>query len=409
MTKTLTFAKLGLLSLISLSAAVSITGCDKKTQTTQRPPSPVAVVEVTRQDVPADMIWVAKTESSRAVEIYSRISGFLDQRNYVEGGMVEEGQVLFLMDKKPFEVQLTEAEASLASSQAAHLVAQQNLDRVRPLAKAKALSQTDLDQAVANFETTKAQVSNAQAQLENAKLNLSYCTITSPVKGYASSALVTDGTYINTSNSHLATVYAMSPMWVTFSMSENEEAKLQKEVDAGILQLPHDLGFTVDLELAGGVIYPQEGRLTFASPNFNPDTGTFEIRASFDNPKNQLRPQQYVRAIVKGAKYVNAIVVPQVAVMQGSKGHFVWVINKENKAQFRPVEVGRWVGPNWLITSGLEQGDKVVFEGMLTLGQDAPVQIIKELKQTAGGEDEVVKTPEPPKAAEETGNPTTKK
>ena len=191
----------------------------------------------------------------------------------------------------------------------------------------------------------------------------------------------------------------MSPMWVTFSMSENEEAKLKKEVETGILQLPHDLGFTVDLELAGGVIYPQEGRLTFASPNFNPDTGTFEIRASFDNPNNQLRPQQYVRAIVKGAKYANAIVVPQISVMQGSKGHFVWVINKDNKAQFRPVEVGQWVGPNWLITSGLEQGDKVVFEGMLLLSQDGPVQIVKEMKQAADGKDVVLKAPEATKTA----------
>lgn len=399
MTKTFTFTKFGFVTLVGLTSVFVLSGCDKPAQTGARPPSPVAVIEVVKRDVPADMTWVAKTESSRAVEIYSRVTGFLDQRNYTEGAMVDEGQVLFLMDKKPFEVQLAEAEASLASSQAAHLVAKQNLDRVRPLAKVKALSQTDLDQAVANFETTKAQVSNAQAQVESAKLNLSYCTITSPVKGYASSALVTDGTYINNQNSHLATVYSMSPMWVTFSMSENEEAKLKKEVETGILQLPHDLGFTVDLELAGGVIYPQEGRLTFASPNFNPDTGTFEIRASFDNPNNQLRPQQYVRAIVKGAKYANAIVVPQISVMQGSKGHFVWVINKDNKAQFRPVEVGQWVGPNWLITSGLEQGDKVVFEGMLLLSQDGPVQIVKEMKQAADGKDVVVKAPEATKTA----------
>mgnify|MGYP002094264817 FL=1 len=225
------------------------------------------------------MTWVAKTESSRAVEIYSRVNGFLDARKYTEGGMVNAGDVLFMMDKKPFEVQLSEALASLDSSLAAHEVAKRNLNRIRPLAKLKALSQTDLDQAIGDFQTTAAAVSNAKAQVENAKLNLSYCTITSPVTGYASSALQTDGTYINMSNSHLATVYTMSPMWVTFSMSENEEAKINQEVKEGILRRPENHDYEVQLELAGGEIYPISGRVTFSSPNFNPSTGTFELRA----------------------------------------------------------------------------------------------------------------------------------
>lgn len=155
------------------------------------------------------------------------------------------------MDKKPFEVQLSEAQASLDSSLAAHEVAKRNLNRIRPLAKLKALSQTDLDQAIGDFQTTAAAVSNAKAQVENAKLNLSYCTITSPVTGYASSALQTDGTYINMSNAHLATVYTMSPMWVTFSMSENEEAKINQEVKEGILRRPENHDYEVQLELAG--------------------------------------------------------------------------------------------------------------------------------------------------------------
>lgn len=174
----------------------------------------------------------------------------------------------------------------------------------------------------------------------------------------------------------------MSPMWIVFSMSENEEAKLKKEVEEGMLVTPPNNNYVVEVELAGGEIYPQKGRVTFASPNFNPSTGTFELRASVGNPKNQLRPQQYVRVKVKGATYLNAIVVPQVAVQQGSKGHFVWVISKDNKAQYRPVSVGRWVGQDWLITQGLEEGDKVVTEGMLTLGQDAPVQVVKTVVQT---------------------------
>jgi len=377
-----TLIKPTVMAILMTSGFLALSGCDKKTDVgSSAGPSPVVVVKVSRHDVPADMVWVAKTDSSRAVEIYSRVNGFLDSRQYTEGGTVKEGQVLFLMDKKPFEVQLREAEASLASSEAAHQVAKRNLDRIRPLAKLKALSQTDLDQAVGNFQTTSAAVSNAKAQVESAKLNLSYCTITSPVTGYASSALQTDGTYINTSNAHLATIYTMSPMWVTFSMSENQEAQIQKEVKAGILKTPPNHDYEVQLELAGGEIYGHTGRVTFSSPNFNPDTGTFELRASFDNPDNVLRPQQYVRAIVKGSKYVNAIVVPQIAVQQGSKGHFVWVITKDDKAQLRPVEVGSWIGQDWLITNGLQDGDRVVTEGMMLLATDAPVKVLKEVDQ----------------------------
>ncbi len=361
--------------------SLTLVGCEEQKKAETAFEAPVTVIEVIRQDVPAPLEFVAKTESSRAVEIYSRVTGFLDKREYVEGGVVTEGQILFTMDKRPFEVQLQEAEAALASSQAAHLVAKQNLDRIRPLAKLKALSQSDLDSAEGTFQTTAAQVSNSQAQVESAKLNLSYCTITSPVNGYAGSALQTDGTYVNMSNSHLTTVYAMDPMWVTFSMSENQEAKLSNEVRSGLLKVPANGRFVAEVELTGGTKYAYKGKLTFASPNYNPNTGTFEIRASFPNPNNVLRPQQYVRLIVNGATYPNSIVVPQVAVQQGSKAHIVWVINKDNKAEYRPVSVGSWVGTDWLITSGLEAGDKVVTEGMLMLGADRPAKIVAATKQ----------------------------
>ena len=362
------FSRYSMLFAAVLCGVLTLSGCDKdKEGSAGRGPSPVSVVKVMRHDVPADMTWVAKTESSRAVEIYSRVNGFLDARKYTEGGMVNAGDILFLMDKKPFEVQLSETQASLDSSLAAHEVAKRNLNRIRPLAKLKALSQTDLDQAIGDFQTTAAAVSNAKAQVENAKLNLSYCTITSPVTGYASSALQ------------------------TFSMSENEEAKINQEVKEGILRRPENHDYEVQLELAGGEIYPITGRVTFSSPNFNPNTGTFELRASFVNPNNQLRPQQYVRAIVKGATYVNAIVVPQIAVQEGSKGHFVWVVTKDNKAQYRPVEVGSWIGNDWLIKSGLEEGDKVVTEGKMLLASEAPVKIVKEEDQKPSADDKVKK------------------
>ena len=363
--------------------AICLGGCEEKKKIAQTHAAPVTTVTVRAKDIPADLSYVAKAESSRKVEIYSRVTGFLEKRQYTEGGMVKEGDVLFTMDSKPFEVQLKQAEASLESSKAAHQVAKQNLNRIRPLAKMKALSQTDLDNAVAQFNTTAASVSSAQAQVESAKLNLSYCTITSPVTGLAGSALQTDGTYVNMSNSHLTTVYTMSPMWIVFSMSENEYQKLTKEVHEGRLALPEDLRFTTQIEIAGGQILPQEGLITFRSPNFNPSTGTFEIRASIDNPDAVLKPQQYVRAILKGAYYKNALAVPQEAVMQGSQSHYVWVVTKDNKAEYRPVAVGEWVGKDWVITSGLRDGDRVVTSGMLMLCNEAPVTVVADTDQNA--------------------------
>ena len=367
-------------------AAISITalalvGCEEKKEAPQAMKAPVVTVTVQARDIPANLSYVAKTESSRKVEIYSRITGFLEERLYQEGGLVKEGDVLFTIDAKPFEVQLQQAEASLESSKAAHLVAKQNLDRIRPLAKIKALSQTDLDSAVGQFNTTEAAVSSAQAQVETAKLNLSYTKIHSPVTGLVSSALQTDGTYINLTNAHLATVYTMSPMWVVFSMSENEKQRLTKEVKDGILSLPEDLRFHTDIQIGSGEILPDSGEVTFQSPNYNPNTGTFEIRASVNNESGALRPQQYVRALLRGAFYKNAIEVPQVAVQQGAQSHYVWVINKDGKAEFRPVVPGEWNGENWIINEGLKSGDQVVVEGMLLLGNEVPVQVVKNIDQ----------------------------
>lgn len=381
------------LSLLPCAVAIFsvslLSGCKEKNVEVHSDVLPVTTVTVRAMDIPADLSYVAKAESSRKVDIFSRISGFLEKRQYTEGGMVQAGDVLFTIDPKPFEVQLKQAEAALESSRAAHLSAQQNLNRIRPLAKIKALSQTDLDNAVAQFNTTEAQVSISKAQVESAKLNLSYCTITSPVTGLVGSALQTDGTYINMSNSHLTTVYTMSPMWIVFSMSENERQKLTQEVQEGRLVLPQDLRFTTQIQIGNGEVLPQEGVVTFQSPNYNPNTGTFEIRSSIENPLGTLKPQQYVRAILKGAYYRNAISVPQVAVQQGAQSHYVWVINKDKRAEYRPVSVGEWVGSNWVITSGLKDGDQVVTSGMLMLGNEVPVTVLSNKDQETKTKDSV--------------------
>jgi len=237
-----------------------------------------------------------------------------------------------------------------------------------------ALSQKDLDDAQGQYDSAAAAVEQGKAQVEQAKLNLSYTTITTPVTGVSSYAAVADGTYLNPQNAQLTTVSVLTPMWINFSISENEMERVRNNVKAGRLRLPESSQFIVEVELVDGSIFPYKGVITFADPSYNPQTGTFLIRASVNNPDGTLRPNQYVRTRLIGAVRPNGILVPQRAVQQGGKGHFVWVVNKAGKAEQRPVEVGEWYGESWFISQGLSAGDQVVVDGGLRLAPDAPVK-----------------------------------
>ena len=241
------------------------------------------------------------------------------------------------MDPKPFQAQVDAQQAAMQRNQASLQVASANLARTKPLAAQNALSQKDLDDAQGQYEQAAAAVAQSKAQLEEAQLNLSYTTITSPVTGVSSFAAVADGTYLSPQNSQLTTVSVLTPMWINFSVSENEMQRIRSEVKSGMLKLPENLSFTVDIELIDGTLFPYTGRITFADPSYNSQTGTFLIRASVDNPQGILRPNQYVRTRLNGAARPNAILVPQRAVQQGAKGHFVWVVNKQQQAELRPV------------------------------------------------------------------------
>ena len=351
------------------------TGCSKKQEAAGPGTPEVTLMTIVQQDVPIAPEYVAQTQSSRQVNIHARVSGFLEKRVYTEGEIVKEGQELFLMDQKPFKVQLDQAKAALARQEAAHKTAKQNLDRTRPLAAQNALSQKDLDDATGQYDSTAAAVEQAKGQVEQAKLNLSYTVITSPVNGITSAALQQDGTYINQQNSQLTTVEALSPMWVNFSLSENELQRYREETGSGRIVPPADKNYIVEIILVDGSLFPYTGKITFAAPSYNTQTGTFLLRASVENPDGVLRPNQFVRVRLKGAVRPRAILVPQRAVQQGSKGHFLWVIDKDNVAEPRPVMVGDWHGADWFITEGLKAGESIVVDGGMTVRPGAPVQI----------------------------------
>ncbi len=351
----------------------------------ERGPVEVTVQTVAPRDTPVTYEYVGQTQSSRQVQIVARVNGFLERRLYTEGSLVKAGQVMFQQDPKPFQVQADAAKAALAEQQARLKVASDNLARVRPLAERKALSQRELDDAVGAEQTAAAAVDVAKANLEQARLNLSYTTITTPVTGLSSFAKVQDGQYVNIADSQLTYVAQLDPIWVNFSLSENDLLSVRTEQTAGRLRLPANDAYEVEIVLADGTVYPKRGRITFANADFNQQTGTFALRATLPNPGGVLRPGQFVRVRVLGAVRPNAILVPQQSVLQGAQGHFVVVVDKEQRAQIRPVEVGPWQGDDWFINRGLSAGDVVVTDGMVRLSPGTPVKIVSTPAKPAAG------------------------
>ncbi len=366
-----------LTSLWIVALALVPTACknEKTTPTAVSQPPAVTAMEIVHQDVPVAFEYIAQTQSSHLVNIQARVSGFLDQRRYTEGERVKAGQVLFQMDAKPFEVQLTQAEAALVKQAAALETSRLNLARTKPLVKQNALSQKDLDEATGQYQSAAAGVEQAKAQVEAAKLDLSYTTIASPVTGVSGSALQTDGTYISPQNSLLTTVAVLDPIWVNFNISENEMQRYRNQMAKGLLKAPADKNYRVDIVLVDGSVFPHTGRMTFADPSYDPQTGTFRVRASVPNPDCILRPNQYVRARLVGAVRPKAILVPQRAVQQGSKGHFVWIVGTDNKVTQRPVTVGTWLGDDWFIFEGLNGGERVAVDGTLMLQPGMTVSV----------------------------------
>ncbi len=348
-------------------SALILNGCKEKESVSAPSPSPVLTITVIPRDVPVSVEYVAKTESSQLVNIQARVTGFLDKRMYNEGAVVKQDQVLFQMDDKPFKVQLDQAKAALAQQEAALETARLNLNRVKPLAEQNALSQKDLDDALGHYQSAAAAVEQAKAQVETQKLNLSYTTIASPITGVSSSAQQAEGTYISPQNSLLTTVEALSPIWVNFSLSENEMQRFRDQVEKGLLLPPKDQNYEVEVLLVDDSVFPYKGRITFAEPSYNAQTGTFLIRASVENPDGVLRQNQYVRVRLKGAIRPNAVLIPQRSVQQGSKGQYVWVVGKDNTAEQRPVTVGGWYEDQWFILEGLKADDQVVVDGGLLL------------------------------------------
>ncbi len=363
--------------LIAVLGPALLVGCGKEAAKPQAAPPPeVSVATLALQEAPVTFEYVGQTQSSHQVQIVARVNGFLDQRIYTEGSMVKAGQVMFQQDPKPYIAQLDAYKGALAEQQARLQTANDNLAQVKPLAALNALSQHELDDATGQQQAAAAAVQTARANVEQAQLNLGYTTIATPVTGLSSFARVQEGQYLNGQGTLLTYVEQVDPIWVNFTVSENDMLYLRSEQAAGRLTLPKLDTFEIEVVLADGSVYPSRGRITFTNADYNQQTGTFLIRATLPNTAGVLRPGQFSRVRVLGAVRKNAILVPQQAVLQGAKGHFVFIVDKDGKAQIRGVEVGAWNGDNWFINRGLEAGERVITDGVVRVAPGAAVKIV---------------------------------
>ncbi|MFP3566044.1 efflux RND transporter periplasmic adaptor subunit [Paraburkholderia sp. SIMBA_030] len=401
--------------LLAVVVIALLAACKKQPAAPAAVTPDVTVTTVVQQDTPVDFEFTAQTQSSREVEIRARVDGFLDKRMYVEGQMVKAGQTMFQMDRKPFEAALQTAMGQLTQQQARLQVAKANLARVEPLAAQNALSKKDLDDAIGNEKQAAAAVIAARGEVETAQLNLGYTTIKSPLTGLSSFARQQDGSYVTATATGLLTyVYQLDPMWVNFSISENEMLRYRDQIAAGQLRFPPNNNFVVQLILADGTVFAERGHIDFANPAFNTETGTFLVRATFENPKGTLRPGQFVRARVSGAIRPNSILVPQRAVLQGSKSHFVWVVDDQAKAHQRVVEVGDWHGEDWFVSDGLKAGERIVVDGALRVAAGSQLKIVKSPAPAGGAAppgqaaSESAAPPPSPKAQEQAAQGTSK-
>jgi len=353
-------------------AAIALAGC-KNDPPPQPPPPEVSVVEVKPGPVTVYDEYVAQTQAPDTIEIRCQVTGLLARQAFADGARVNKGDLLYVIDQRPFEAQLAQAKANLAQAEANLVNAQQNLARNSRLIAQKAVSQQDYDTAVAQQRAGAALVEAQKALLRNAELNLEFATILAPGNGFMSSSLVKPGALITAQQTLLTTLYSSDPMWVYFSVSEDKLLELQKRLKRPPGERP-DLAPPFHIRLADGTDYKLTGKLNFVDAAIDQKSGTLQVRVSVPNPERILRPGLFVRVTVAAFDNPNAIRIPQKAVteLQGLKS--VYVVGTGDKVESRQIVASTRVGNDWVVDSGLAAGDRVVVEGIGKLRSGAQVR-----------------------------------
>jgi len=365
------------LALSCLTLAVLIAGCGQGRSDSAHAAPPVApalpatVLQVTPQRVPIALEAVGQIEGSKEVEVRARVSGILQKRLYNEGELARVGMPMFKIDPASFEIALAQAQAQLAQERARNEQSRRESLRLKQLAAEKAISQKEYDDATSNLKLSDAVLQAAEARVKEAELNLSYTSVAAPVSGVSGRAVRSEGSLITAgADSLLTSISQVDPIWVRFSLSESDLAKLPQR------RLVRGAPVEVKLILPDGTRYPGKGQLNFAATQIDTRLGTQQLRAEFDNAKGQLLPGQFVRVQLVAGQRDNVFLVPQTAVMQAEAGHMLFVLDKEGKAALRPVQLGDWIGADWVVLDGLAAGDRVIVDNLLKLRPGAAVSAL---------------------------------
>ena len=346
-----------LFSLVFL-AVVVCNGCSSSQPKAAPPPPGVTVATVLQKDVPVYQEWVGTMAGNVDADIRPKVDGFLLNKLYSEGSFVEKGEPMFHLDQRQSQAAVEQAKGQLEQARAGLAQAEIDVNRYTPLVQQKAVSQAELDKATSMQRAGTAQVAAAQAVLDNAELNLTWATVVSPISGIAGIAKVGVGDLM-TPNTIMATVSAVNPVYVDFSIAEQDYLRFARDKNGR--------GGDIELILGDGTAYPKRGHTLLVNREIDSRTGTIQVRAEFPNPTNVLRPGQYARIRSKTEVRKDALLIPQRAVAELQGIYQVGVVDSENKVTIRAVKPGPQFGDMWVIESGLQPGDKVVVDGLQRL------------------------------------------
>ncbi|QFY43471.1 efflux RND transporter periplasmic adaptor subunit [Candidatus Methylospira mobilis] len=356
----------GKVPVIAALLIVAGLGACKKAET----PAPlldIPFITVEPADVPIEKVWVATVDGLVNAEIRSQVTGYLVKRNYLEGSLVKKGQVLFEVDARPFQAALDEAKAQLAQAEAQHGKTALNVKRYRPLAQTQAISRQELDDAVQDDLSAAANVLAARAAVEKAAVNLGFTRIISPIDGVAGISNAQLGDLVGPSGTSglLTTVSTIDPIKVFVPLGEKEYLLKAEKINKPQRDTePQQHLDQLDLILANGSVHPYKGRFYFADRQVDVKTGTIMVATLFPNPGNILRPGQFAKVRYIDSMRTGALLVPQRAVMDVQGSNQLAVVGPDDKISFRPVQMGERYGSSWVVTSGLQAGERVVVEGL---------------------------------------------
>src|SRR6267378_2130264 len=363
------------LLIVVLTTALGIfaSSCNRGRAATATPVPEVEVATVEQRDVPVYSEWVATLDGYVNAQMQPQVSGYIIKQDYKEGSLVRKGQVLFEIDPRPFKAALDRAKGDLAQAQAQLGKSTLDVERDKPLADARAIAKSQLDNEIQAKLGAQAAVESNKATVEQAELNLEWTKVTSLVDGIAGIAQVQIGNLVGP-NSVLTSVSQVDPIKAYFPINEQAYVLAQKQSSA--VSSKHTISFfgnSLDLILTDGSIFPHKGKILLADRQVDPNTGTIRIVAAFPNPGNILRPGQYGRVHVETNMKKGALLVPQSAVAQSQGSYQVAVVGGDHKVSMRPVKPGETVGTSWVIDSGLKPGEQVVVEGLQKLKEGTAV------------------------------------